>query len=201
MALRTPRAAPASRTRLDTAGWLAGARRRPSPNCDPRPDGAPITLIVVHGISLPPGEFGGDGVERLFTNRLDARAHPYYATIAHLRVSAHFFVDRAGSVVQFVPCALRAWHAGASSWRGRERCNDFSVGIELEGTDTRPYTARQYNRLARLVCTLRQRYPIAHVAGHSDVAPGRKTDPGPAFEWRRLGELLGERAPPRSRAR
>jgi N-acetyl-anhydromuramoyl-L-alanine amidase len=200
LALRTSRAAPAQRRRLDAAGWLAGARRRPSPNCDARPDGADISLLVVHGISLPPGEFGGDGVERLFTNRLDPDAHPYYATIAGLRVSAHFFIARDGAVVQFVPCSLRAWHAGASSWHGRERCNDFSVGIELEGTDTRPYTARQYHRLARLVCTLRERYPIAHVAGHCDVAPGRKSDPGPAFEWRRLRELLGERAAARGRA-
>jgi AmpD protein len=187
------------RTRLDADGWLAGARRRPSPNCDARPPGTEVSLVVVHGISLPPGEFGGDGVERLFTNRLDATAHSYYATIAHLKVSAHFFVRRDGSVVQFVPCALRAWHAGASSWRGRERCNDFSVGIELEGTDTRPYTVRQYHRLARLVHALQQRYPLAHVAGHADVAPGRKTDPGPAFEWRRLRDLLGVRAPQRTR--
>lgn len=150
-----------------------------------------MTLVIVHGISLPPGEFGGDGVERLFTNRLDANAHPYYATIANLRVSSHFYVRRDGGVVQFVPCGMRAWHAGASSWHDRERCNDYSVGIELEGTETRPYTARQYHRLARLVQALRRHYPIAHVAGHSEVAPGRKTDPGPAFDWRRLRSLLG----------
>jgi AmpD protein len=150
-----------------------------------------VSLVVVHGISLPPGRFGGDGIERLFTNTLDPHAHPYYATIAHLRVSAHFLVRRDGQVVQFVPCNLRAWHAGASSWRGRERCNDFSVGIELEGTDTRPYAARQYHRLARLVRALRRRYPIAHLVGHCDVAPGRKTDPGPAFDWKRLRDLLG----------
>lgn len=188
-----------ARTRLDADGWLAGATRRPSPNCDARPDGVPVTLVVVHGISLPPGTFGGDAIERLFTNRLDACAHPYYAAIAHLRVSAHFLVRRDGRVVQFVPCAKRAWHAGASCWRGRERCNDYSVGVELEGTDTRTYTARQYHRLARVLCALRSRYPIAHVAGHSDVAPGRKTDPGPAFDWRRLRDLLGV-APRRSRA-
>lgn len=188
------------RARLDAAGWLAGAARRASPNCDARPPGVPVTLIVVHGISLPPGEFGSDGIERLFTNRLDASEHPYYASIAHLRVSAHFLVCRDGRVMQFVPCAMRAWHAGASSWHGRERCNDFSVGVELEGTDTRSYTARQYHRLARIVRALRSSYPIAHVAGHSEVAPGRKTDPGPAFDWRRLRELLGPAPRLRSRA-
>ncbi len=192
IALR-PRAAPgpASRAHLDAAGWLAGAARRPSPNCDRRPDGVPVTLVVVHGISLPPGEFGGDGVERLFTNRLDVRAHPYYESIAALRVSSHFFVRRDGAIVQFVPCSLRAWHAGQSSWQGRERCNDFSVGIELEGTDTRPYTARQYHRLARLVRVLQRHFPVGHLAGHSEIAPGRKTDPGPGFEWSRLRSLLG----------
>ncbi|GIK85047.1 MAG: N-acetyl-anhydromuranmyl-L-alanine amidase [Betaproteobacteria bacterium] len=188
-----------ARSRLSADGWLAGAARRPSPNCDERPAGADVTLVVVHGISLPPGEFRGDGVERLFTNRLDAGAHPYYASVAHLRVSAHFLVRRDGRVLQFVPCVRRAWHAGVSTWQGRERCNDFSVGVELEGTDTRAYTARQYHRLARIVRALRTRYPIAHVAGHSDVAPGRKSDPGPAFEWRRLRELLG--VGPRARAR
>jgi AmpD protein len=192
LALRPAALFPASaRTRFDADGWLAGARRVPSPHSDARPQGATVSLVVVHNISLPPGEFGGDGVERLFTNRLDPAAHPYYATIAHLRVSAHFFVRRDGGVVQFVPCGMRAWHAGVSSWRGRERCNDFSVGIELEGTDTRPFTVRQYHRLARLVRALQRHYPIEHVTGHSDIAPGRKTDPGPAFEWRRLASLLG----------
>lgn len=180
--------------RLDAAGWLAGVRRHPSPNCDARPAATQVSLVVVHGISLPPGEFGGDGIDRLFTNRLDARAHPYYEGIADLRVSAHFLVRRDGAVVQFVPCAMRAWHAGASSWRGRERCNDYSIGVELEGTDTRPYTARQYARLARLVRALQRHYPIAHLAGHSEVAPGRKTDPGPSFDWRRLRALLGSAA-------
>lgn len=186
-----PAAAGPARPRLDAQGWLAGCTRSPSPNCDDRPADEPVTLVVVHGISLPPGEFGGDGIERLFTNRLDATAHPFYATIADLRVSAHFLVRRDGTLVQFVPCAQRAWHAGASWWQGRERCNDYSIGVELEGTDTRPYTARQYHRLARLLHALRERYPVAHVAGHSDVAPGRKTDPGPAFDWRRLRSLLG----------
>ena len=178
---------------LDDDGWLLGARRVVSPNFDPRPEDATVDLVVVHNISLPPGRFGGDGVERLFTNSLDASAHPYYATIVDLRVSAHFFVRRSGALVQFVPCGVRAWHAGASRWKGRERCNDFSIGVELEGTDTRAFTARQYVRLARLVTLLQRRYPIADIAGHSDVAPGRKTDPGPAFDWRRLRSLLDPR--------
>jgi AmpD protein len=146
----------------------------------------------VHGISLPPGEFKGDAVERLFTNRLAVEAHPYFATIGGLKVSAHFFIRRDGALVQFVSCEQRAWHAGASSWRGRAGCNDFSIGVELEGTDTSPYTARQYARLARLVRSLRGRYPIRDLAGHAEIAPGRKTDPGPSFEWQRLRSLLGE---------
>ena len=178
--------------RLDPAGWLSGARRIPSPNCDERPAGTPVSLLVVHNISVPPGTFGGNAVEQLFTNRLDPDGHPFYATIRDHKVSAHFFIRRDGSLVQFVPCDRRAWHAGVSWWKGRERCNDFSIGVELEGTDTRPYTMRQYARLARLVKTLRARYPIVDLAGHSDIAPGRKTDPGPAFDWRRLRTLLGE---------
>jgi AmpD protein len=184
---------------LDDAGWLRGARRVPSPNADERPAETDITLVVVHGISLPPGEFGGDDVLHLFTNRLEHDAHPYFATLRGLRVSAHFYIRRDGSLVQLVPCSRRAWHAGASSWKGRERCNDFSIGVELEGTDTRPYTVRQYARLARLVRTLRTRYPVRDVAGHSDIAPGRKTDPGPSFDWRRLRTLLGESGGARSR--
>ena len=188
-----------SRVRLDAAGWLAGARRIPSPNCDARPEGTRITLLVLHGISLPPGAFRGDGVERLFTNRLDDDAHPYYTQIRELRVSAHFYIRRDGTLIQFVPCEQRAWHAGASSWRGRPRCNDYSIGVELEGTDTTPYTARQYARLARLVQALRLRYPLRDLAGHSDVAPGRKTDPGPSFDWPRLLGLLGEASRRRAR--
>jgi AmpD protein len=134
-------------------------------------------LIVVHGISLPPGRFGGDGVARLFTNALDAGADPYYRAIAHLRVSSHFFIRRDGALVQFVACGRRAWHAGISSWRGRAACNDYSVGIELEGTDDLPYESAQYLMLARLARALRRRYPIRDMVGHSDVAPGRKTDP------------------------
>lgn len=157
-----------------------------SPNCDARPADALIELIVVHNISLPPGEFGGPGIIDLFLNRLSAEAHPYYAGIAQMRVSAHFLIRRDGELVQFVPCALRAWHAGVSSWRGRERCNDFSVGIELEGTDEIPFEDVQYARLLALIAALRARYPIGEVTGHSDVAPGRKTDPGAAFDWSRV---------------
>ena len=186
---------PAAGRLLDEAGWYWRATRRKSPNCDERPPGTRISLLVVHGISLPPGHFGGDEVERLFTNRLDPGRHPYFAGLAGVRVSAHFFIRRNGALLQFVPCERRAWHAGASAWQGRERCNDFSIGVELEGTDTRPYTARQYERLARLVRALRSRYPIADLAGHSDVAPGRKTDPGAAFDWPRLRALVrGRRA-------
>lgn len=153
-------------------------------------------LVVVHGISLPPGRFRGDAVERLFTNRLDTGAHPSFAAIAHLRVSAHFLVRRDGRVLQFVACSERAWHAGASSWRERERCNDYSVGIELEGTDEQPYTRAQYGTLGRLLKALYRRYPIEDVAGHSDIAPGRKTDPGARFDWSRVRR----RAPPRAGA-
>ncbi len=178
---------------IDAPGFANLAKQVPSPNCDDRPDNCTISLIIVHGISLPPGEFGGDAIPRLFTNRIDASVHPYYATIADLRVSAHFLIRRDGALLQFVACAKRAWHAGTSSWRGRGRCNDYAVGIELEGTDTLPYAATQYAMLSRLVRALRRRYPIEDVVGHSDVAPGRKTDPGPAFDWERLGRLLGPR--------
>jgi AmpD protein len=171
-------------------GFAAGARFIASPNCDARPPGSAIELIVVHAISLPPGEFGGEGVIELFTNRLDPGAHPYYAGIAGLRVSAHFFVRRDGALIQFVPCALRAWHAGASSWRGRARCNDFSVGIELEGTDEAPFEEAQYATLAALTRALAARYPVADIVGHSDIAPGRKTDPGPHFDWARCRRAL-----------
>jgi AmpD protein len=171
---------------IDAAGVAVAARQVPSPNHDPRPDGAAIRLVVVHGISLPPGCYGGDEIEAFFTNRLDPAAHPYFATIAGLRVSAHFLIRRDGTLVQFVRCGQRAWHAGASCWDGQERCNDFSVGIELEGVDDEPYDDAQYRTLVALVAALQARYPIEDVVGHSDVAPGRKTDPGPAFEWARL---------------
>jgi AmpD protein len=169
---------------------VAGARQVASPNCDDRPEDTAISLLVVHGISLPAGEFGGDAVERLFTNRLDPAAHPCFAGIAHLRVSSHFLVRRDGAIVQFVPCARRAWHAGASAWRGASRCNDFSVGIEVEGTDAQPYADAQYAALARLCRALLRRYPIEDIVGHCDVAPGRKTDPGPAFDWARLARAM-----------
>ena len=174
--------------KLDAQGWLAGVRRIASPNCDARPPGESVSLVVIHNISLPPGEFGGSGVEALFSNRLDPAAHPYYAQIQGLRVSAHFFIRRDGALIQFVPCGLRAWHAGPSQWQGREQCNDFSVGIELEGTDTEPFTTAQYESLDIVLSALRRTYPITDIVGHSDIAPGRKTDPGPFFDWGRLNE-------------
>ena len=183
---RTPR-----RLVIDARGMAATAAQVASPNQDDRPTGSTISLIVVHGISLPPGRFGGDGVARLFTNTLDPDADPYYRGIARLRVSSHFFIRRDGALVQFVPCGRRAWHAGISSWRGRAACNNYSVGIELEGTDDLAYESAQYMMLARLARALRRRYPIRDMVGHCDVAPGRKTDPGAAFDWPRLGRLLG----------
>jgi N-acetyl-anhydromuramoyl-L-alanine amidase len=175
---------------LDEAGLLSGAVQIPSPNLDERPEGAEISLLVVHNISLPPGEFGGEAITQLFTNTLDFSGHPYYETLRDLRVSAHFLIRRDGELLQLVPCAKRAWHAGASAWRGRERCNDFSVGVELEGADDQPYADQQYSRLARLLVALRERYPITDVVGHADIAPGRKTDPGRAFDWGRFRESL-----------
>jgi AmpD protein len=175
------------------SGRLLGARRVDSPNCDDRPAGQAPELLVVHGISLPPGEFGGPWIEALFTNCLPADGHPYFAGIAGLRVSAHLLVRRDGTVVQFVPFHRRAWHAGTSQWRGRERCNDFSIGIELEGTDTLPYTPAQYAALARAAALLCRAYPSLSadaVVGHSDVAPGRKSDPGIAFDWPLLRSLI-----------
>jgi AmpD protein len=170
--------------RIDAQGLLVGGQYIPSPNCDDRPEGA-IELLVIHNISLPPGEFGGDGVQRLFTNTLDAAAHPYYATIFGLKVSAHFFVRRNGQIIQFVSCLKRAWHAGESCWQGKSRCNDFSLGIELEGSDTAPFTDMQYAALGELTLALREAYPIRGIAGHSDIAPQRKTDPGACFDWAR----------------
>lgn len=181
---------PAPPLALDAAGWLSGVRHIPSPNCDPRPDGTVVRLLVIHSISLPPGVFEGDAVIELFTNQLDWDAHPYYEGIRGARVSAHFFIRRDGTVIQFVPCGARAWHAGASCWQGVPRCNDFSIGIELEGTDDQSFTEAQYAALAPLVALLRQAYAIEAVVGHSDIAPGRKTDPGPHFAWRRVDERL-----------
>lgn len=170
--------------KIDAQGILVGGEYIPSPNCDRRLAGE-IPLLVIHNISLPPGEFGGDGVKRLFTNTLDTSAHPYYRTIEGLTVSAHFFVRRDGHVIQFVSCLDRAWHAGVSCWQGQARCNDFSIGIELEGSDDLPFTDVQYRVLEELTLALRAAYPIRGIAGHSDIAPQRKTDPGPHFDWKR----------------
>jgi AmpD protein len=157
-----------------------------SPNQDERPPGTEISLVVLHSISLPPGKYGGDSIERLFTNCLDPDAHPYFREICELKVSAHFLVRRDGSVIQFVPPERRAWHAGVSSWRGRSRCNDFSIGIELEGADDEAFSSLQYPNLTSLIRELQTRFPIRDIAAHSDVAPGRKTDPGAHFDWARL---------------
>lgn len=182
--------------KVDAQGnWLLTTECSPSPNCDERTSPDDISLIVVHGISLPPGEFGGHWIEALFHNCLDAQAHPYFQEVAGLRVSAHVVIYRDGRVVQYVPFRKRAWHAGQSCFAGRSGCNDFSIGIELEGTDDLPYTDHQYRQLARLIAALREAYPgIAAnaITGHSDIAPGRKTDPGPAFDWPRLASLLAE---------
>jgi AmpD protein len=172
---------------------LVGARECPSPNADDRPADATIDLVVVHGISLPPGYFGTGDVDALFTNALDPGAHPAYAELCAMRVSSHLLIDRAGDVTQYVPFDARAWHAGVSAWRGRARCNDFAVGIELEGTDRTPYTEAQYRVLAAVVRALRAAYPTLApdaLAGHDAIAPGRKTDPGPAFDWAHLHALL-----------
>lgn len=165
-------------------------RKIASPNHDARAPGEAVSLVVIHAISLPPDRFGGSGVEQLFTNRLDPAEHPYYAGIHHLRVSAHYFIRRTGELIEFVPPEVRAWHAGMSSWRGRERCNDFSIGIELEGCDTLPFEPAQYTVLAGLLADLCGRFPVEGVTGHSDIAPGRKTDPGPWFSWGRLRREL-----------
>jgi AmpD protein len=173
------------------AGWLSAARACPSSNFGPRPQGSSITLAVIHSISLPPGEYGGDAIERLFTNRLDWDAHPYYREIRGLEVSAHFVVRRDGELLQFVSCEQRAWHAGRSSWQGRENCNDYSIGIELEGLEGDSFEAAQYDTLAALLVELAQRYPLQSVVGHEHVAPGRKLDPGPGFDWGLFMSLLG----------
>lgn len=185
-----------SRFAVDRNGIVRAAAQVPSPNSDDRPPGTAITLLVVHGISLPPGRFGGAAIAELFTNRLDPTAHPYFATVGQLRVSAHFLIGRDGALTQFVSCVRRAWHAGVSAWRGRADCNDFSIGVELEGTDELPYETSQYQVLARLTRALSRRYPIGELVGHQDVAPGRKTDPGPAFDWPRFRALVGRLTPP-----
>ena len=180
------------------AGVLRPAQQCPSPNQDERPAGTAVDLVVLHGISLPPGEFGGGAIEALFTNTLDWDAHPYFREIRGLKVSAHLLIRRDGHVIQFVPFGRRAWHAGASSFRGRAACNDYSIGIELEGEDTTPYSDAQYRHLAAVIVALRQHYPVLdarRIAGHCDVAPDRKQDPGPAFDWLRLYDdlIAGER--------
>lgn len=183
-----------SNIRVDLpGGWLVGAERISTNNCDERPAEQRIELIVIHNISLPPGEYGGDAIQQLFTNCLDPDGHPYYQDIHQLRVSAHLLIRRDGTAQQFVPFSQRAWHAGVSSWRGHKACNDFSIGIELEGCDDQPYDDRQYGRLGEIIPALRAAYPsIAAdaIVGHSDIAPGRKTDPGPAFDWSRLRALI-----------
>ncbi|MFH0934177.1 MAG: 1,6-anhydro-N-acetylmuramyl-L-alanine amidase AmpD [Pseudomonadota bacterium] len=171
--------------KLDTLGWFSGVARAVSPNHDARPPRMAVELLVIHSISLPPNEYGGEAIRRFFTNTLDHSEHPYFEQLRDVRVSAHFLIRRDGGIVQFVPVGRRAWHAGASTWRGRSRCNDFSIGIELEGSDFEPFTDRQYAALARLTRRLKRRFPIRDIVGHSDIAPDRKTDPGPHFDWQR----------------
>lgn len=171
--------------KLDATGWASGMRRIASPNCDTRPPGTAIELLVIHNISLPPDKFGGEAIVQLFTNTLNTEAHPYYTQLQGVRVSAHFLIRRNGEAIQFVPCSKRAWHAGASSWQGRSGCNDFSIGVELEGSDHVPFNDPQYTSLVRLTRLLQRAYPIRALVGHADIAPGRKTDPGPCFDWSR----------------
>jgi AmpD protein len=184
-----------SRFHVGDDGWCGGVLREPSPNFDARPADAKIDLLVVHNISLPPGQFGGAYIADLFGNRLDCDAHPYFDRLRALRVSAHFLIRRDGAVMQFVSADDRAWHAGVSAFRGRERCNDFSIGIELEGTDFEVFEDVQYNRLVDLTHALRTRYPLTDVMGHEHVAPGRKTDPGPFFDWAHYRASLHRREP------
>lgn len=177
--------------RISALGVVEGIRYVASPHCDFRPNEQDIRLLVIHNISLPPGEFAGRAVEALFAGNLDWDAHPHFQSIRGLKVSAHFFIRRDGELIQFVPCGRRAWHAGISSWQGWEHCNDFSVGIELEGTDDAPFTESQYQTLHDLTNALETRYEIAGIVGHSDISPGRKTDPGPHFDWSRAGRSQG----------
>ncbi len=179
---------------LDIAGVCSGARFAPTMHCDDRPDDERVSLLVIHNISLPPGEFGGPWIDDLFAGRLDSGAHPYFAEVASLRVSSHFLIRRDGELVQYVPCGMRAWHAGVSQWKGRERCNDFSIGIELEGADDVPFAEPQYETLIALTRSIFARYGELDIAGHSDIAPERKTDPGPWFDWPRFRQELGSAA-------
>lgn len=174
----------------DAGGWYRAARAVASPNFGPRPFGSQVELVLIHAISLPPGRYGGDAIERLFTNRIDADAHPYYARLRGLRVSSHFLVRRDGTLLQFVGCDDRAWHAGTSQWRGRPDCNDYSIGIELEGLEGLCFEPAQYATLLPLLHALAQSYPISGIAGHEHVAPERKRDPGPGFDWARLRRAL-----------
>ena len=173
-------------------GWYAGARHCASPNFGARPAGAVLDLVLLHSISLPPGVYTGDAVERWFTNTLDWDAHPYFQTLRGLEVSAHFLIRRDGALWQFVSCEDRAWHAGASSFQRRDNCNDFSIGVELEGLEGDTFEPAQYDGLRTLLCALSEQYPLRHLAGHSDVAPGRKIDPGPGFEWHRLSDVASQ---------
>lgn len=178
---------------INKQGWLSGARHCPSPFFNQRPQGDAVSLLVVHGISLPPGQFGGPHIDELFTGKLDPQAHPYFAEIAHLEVSAHCLIRRDGEVVQYVSFLQRAWHAGRSEFNGRENCNDFAIGIELEGTDDSAYSEVQYQQLAAVTLALRQTYPAiteARIVGHADIAPGRKTDPGASFDWALYRSLM-----------
>jgi AmpD protein len=178
---------------IDSDGWCEQARKVPSPHHNERASVDDISLLVVHGISLPPGEFGGPWIDDLFLGRLDPTAHPYFTSIHQLRVSAHCLIRRDGELVQYVPFGARAWHAGISSWEGREACNDFSIGIELEGTDEQPYSDAQYEVLSGLSRTISRHYPAItaqRIVGHCDIAPGRKTDPGDSFEWQRYRQML-----------
>ncbi len=177
----------------EKTGWIRGVRHCPSPNHDERPEGTEIDLLVIHGISLPPRQYGGPWIDRLFTNSLDPDAHPYFREIASLRVSSHLLIDRTGAITQYVPLNKRAWHAGQSEFMGRSCCNDFSIGIELEGYDDEPYEVVQYSRLVEITRLLQQEWPSLfreRIVGHCDIAPGRKTDPGPAFDWKRYFEGL-----------
>jgi AmpD protein len=176
-------------------GWWCDAEPHPSPNFDQRPDGVAISLAVVHSISLPPGQFGGEAIEQLFVNALDCDAHPYYARLRGLEVSAHFLVRRDGRLIQFVSCDQRAWHAGASVWRGVPDCNHYSIGIELEGLEGDVFEGVQYTQLACVLRALVQRYPIVEAVGHEDIAPGRKADPGAGFDWKLLRDCLGQGLP------
>ncbi len=184
------RQAPLPALHLDESGWVREARQIPSPNCDERETGVP-ELLVIHNISLPPYRYGGPAVEQLFTNHLDPAAHPFFGQLRDLRVSAHFFIRRNGQLLQFVPVHKRAWHAGASQWEGRERCNDFSIGVEMEGCDFEPFADAQYRMLEALAAELKSRLPLRAMTGHEHIAPGRKTDPGPWFDWVRARAEIG----------